>query len=126
VPDIRLLLVDTNDDLLDAYAAWLSLKPGLRVAGRAHTCEEAVSRAAELSPDVVVMDVSLPDASGLHATRRIKAEVDGPFVVLTTFHVNETVKREARAAGADACVSKSDITEHLIDEIERLARERKP
>jgi DNA-binding NarL/FixJ family response regulator len=122
VPDIRLLLVDGNDDLLDAYAAWLSLQPGLRVAGRAHSCEEAILRTAELSPDVVVMDVSLPDASGLHATRRIKAEVEGPFVVLTTFHVNETVKREARAAGADACLSKSDITDQLISEIERLAR----
>lgn len=122
MPDIRLLLVDGNDDLLDAYAAWLSLHPGLRVAGRAHSCAEAITRAAELSPDVIVMDVSLPDASGLHATRRIKAEVEGPSVVLTTFHVNETVKREARAAGADACLSKSDITDQLIAEIERLTR----
>ena len=122
MPDIRLLLVDANDDLLDAYAAWLAVQPGVRVAGRAHSCAEAVSRAMELAPDVIVMDVSLPDASGLHATRRIKAEVEGPFVVLTSFHVNETVRREARAAGADACVSKSDITEQLISEIERLAR----
>ena len=125
MPDIRLLLVDENDDLLDAYAAWLEGRPGFTVAGRAHSCSEAVERAAELSPDVIVMDVSLPDASGLHATRLIKAEVDGPFVVLTTFHVNDTVRREARAAGADACVSKSKVTEQLVSEIERLAR-RKP
>jgi DNA-binding NarL/FixJ family response regulator len=122
VPDIRLLLVGDNDDLLDAYAAWLVLTPGLKVAGRAHSCEEAISRAAELAPDVVVMDLSLPDASGLHATRRIKAEVEGPFVVLTSFYVNDVVRKEARAAGADACISKSEITEQLVFEIERLAR----
>ena len=120
--DIRLLLVGDNDDLLDAYAAWLELRPGLSVAGRAHSCAEAVRRTTELLPDVVVMDVSLPDASGFHATRRIKAEIDGPFVVLTTFHISETVRREARAAGADACLSKSDVTEELVPAIERLAR----
>jgi len=125
VPDLRLLLVDANDDLLDAYVAWLDLQPGVKVAGRAHSCEEAVARCLELAPDVVVMDVSLPDASGLHATRRIKAEVDGPYVVLTTFHVSDVVRKEALAAGADACVAKPDFTEKLIFEIERLAR-RKP
>lgn len=122
MPDIRLLLVGENDDLLDAYADWLVLTPGLRVAGRAHSCAEALERAVELSPDVVVMDLSLPDASGLHATRRIRAEVEGSHVILTTFHVNDTVRREALAAGAAACVAKSDVTEQLIAEIERLAR----
>jgi DNA-binding NarL/FixJ family response regulator len=122
VPDIRLLLVDTNDDLLDAYVAWLALLPGFVVAGRAHSCAEAVARTAELAPDVVVMDVSLPDGGGLHATRLIKADVEGPFVVLTTFHASEAVRKEALAAGADACLAKSDITDQLVDAIERIAR----
>ena len=122
MPDIRLLLVGENDDLLDAYAAWLVRKPGLAIAGRAHSCEEAVRRAGELVPDVVVMDVSLPDATGLDATRRIKADVHGAHVVLTTFHVNDAVRKQALAAGADACLSKSEITESLVSEIERLAR----
>jgi two-component system response regulator NreC len=122
VPDIRLLLVGENDDLLDAYAAWLELHPGLAVAGRAHSCEEAVRRAAELDPHGVVMDFSLPDGNGLDATRRLKAEVHGPFVVLTTFHVSDAVRKQALAAGADACLSKSDITEQLVSAIESLAR----
>ena len=126
MPGIRLLLVGESDDVLDAYAAWLRRQPGMSIAGRAHSCEEAVRRAADLTPDVVVMDEFLPDASGLEATRRIKAVVDGPHVVLTTFYVNEAVQRQAVAAGADACLSKSDITEHLVAEIERLAGKEEP
>jgi CheY-like chemotaxis protein len=74
----RVLLVDRNDDFLDAFAAWLARSDGLEIAGRAHGGHEAIERVRCLAPDVVVMDLMLPDMTGLEATRRIKAGAAPP------------------------------------------------
>jgi len=108
--EIRVLLVDENDDFLDGLSAWLSLTGRFAVAGVAHSGQQAVERAASFDPDVVLMDMRLPDISGLEATRRIKSRPNAPCVVLMAFHVSEAILAEARAAGADRCLSKYGTT----------------
>ena len=106
----RVLLVVENDDFLDGLSAWISQCPGFEVAGIAHSAREAYERTFLLSPDIVLMDLSLT-GSGLAATRLIKARAGAPLVVLMTFHDAVAVRDEAKAAGADACVSTSELTE---------------
>jgi NarL family two-component system response regulator LiaR len=124
VSTIRVLLVDQNDDFLDAVLAWLGGAATVEVVGRSHTGAEAVARVETLAPDVVVMDVALPDMSGLDATRQIKRRAGAPVVILTSFHGSRAARAVAADAGADECLSKADITADLLPAIARLALRR--
>ena len=107
--DARVFLVDENDDVLDGLAAWISGCPGFQVAGVAHSAREAYERIFLLSPDIILMDISLPDANALDVTRRIKSRAGAPVVILMTFHDINAVRIKAGSAGADACLSKPEI-----------------
>jgi DNA-binding NarL/FixJ family response regulator len=125
VARIRLLLVDENDDFLDGVSAWLAEDPNVRVAGVAHSGEEAIERAATLAPHIVFVDVRLPDMNGFEAVRRIKAQSGAPLVVLTTFHDTAALRSAALAAGADGCLSKPRFTKDFVGVIEDLLHARK-
>lgn len=121
---VRVLLVDRNDDFLDAVNAWLGAAASVEVVGRSHSGAEAIARVEDLAPDVVVMDMALPDMSGLEATRRIKRRASAPFVVLTSFHGSRAARTVAVDAGADDCIAKADITQDLLSVIARLVERR--
>ena len=116
----RVLLVDENDDFLDGIASWLAGQGGLVLVGRAHSGDEAVDRARQLAPDLVLMDISLPDMTGFEAARLIKAGLPAPKVFLMTFHESRAAVVAAFAVGADGCFSKSAVTEALPRAIEAL------
>lgn len=118
----RLLLVDENDDVLDGLSAWLGEIPGLEVIGIAHSGREGLEQAWTQAPDVVLMDISLPDMSGLEATRRIKSVVPAPLVVLMAFHDNQAIRAEAKAAGADGFLSKPEVTAEILSVIDAAMR----
>jgi DNA-binding NarL/FixJ family response regulator len=116
----RVLLVDENDDYLDGIAAWLAKMPGIEVVGRAHSGLDAKHRVATLAPDLVLADVSLPDMSGFSLTSDLKAMRPAPTVLLMAFHDSRAVVLAAFAAGAAGCVSKTEVTEHLLPAIASL------
>jgi DNA-binding NarL/FixJ family response regulator len=111
--DARLLLVDGNDDFLDGLSAWIAACRGFQAVGVAHSANEAFERIVLLAPDMVLMDVTLPDMNGLDATRRIKSRAGAPLVILMTFLDSAAARAEAKAAGADGCLSKSEITDEF-------------
>ena len=121
---VRLLLVDQNDDFLDGLSAWLADSPAIQVTGVAHSASEAIERVGRLSPDMVLMDMALPDMSGLEAVRRIKSRPGAPLVILMTFHDSISIRTEARASGADGCLSKPEITKEFFLVAETLLRAR--
>jgi len=123
VKTIRVLLVDDNADFLDGVSAWLTSDPGFELAGVARTGREALEQVERLGPDVVLMDVAMPDVNGFEATRRIKSSPGAPTVVLLTFHESETARVEAWAAGADGFVSKTKVTADLMRVIRNLLPE---
>jgi two-component system, cell cycle response regulator DivK len=110
------LLVDDYQDAREMYAEFLRLS-GYRVA-EASDGEEALRQAAELAPDVILMDVSLPVLDGREATRRLKASpaTSGIPVAILSGLPPEYV----RTVGADACVTKPCSPELLLAEVERL------
>ena len=120
--EVRVLLVDDNDDFLAGAASWLATDPELELVGTARSGLEALDEVERLKPDLVLMDVTMPDVSGFDATRRIKAAEDSPRVILLTLHHSEVAREEATAAGADGYVAKNEVTEQLLPTIRELLR----
>jgi DNA-binding NarL/FixJ family response regulator len=117
------LLVDENDDFLDGLVSLMAKRPGLEVVGRAHLGFEAVNRVGSLSPDLVLMDVSLRDISGFEAVHLMKTQSPAPKVLLMTFHESRAAVSAALASGADGCLSKSSVSERLLQVIDGLLGE---
>ena len=114
VSRVRVLLVEGNDDFLDGLTDWLAQNRQLEIVGRAHSGPEAIDLAERLGPDLVLMDVTIPDVSGFDAARKIKLPPDAPVVILMAFHDSHAARIAASAAGADGFVAKSEITERLM------------
>jgi DNA-binding NarL/FixJ family response regulator len=104
--------------LLESQREW-------EIVGEATTGREAVGLAKQLQPDIVVMDLSLPELSGLDATRHILKESPRSEIVVLTMHHSEELAREALQAGARGYVLKSDADQSLIAAVESL-RQHKP
>jgi two-component system, cell cycle response regulator DivK len=115
------LLVDDYADAREMYAEFLSAS-GYRVAEAADG-EEALEKTAELAPDIILLDVSLPLLDGREVTKRLKGNpaTAGIPVVLLSGMPPEYVK----GVGADACVSKPCAPEALLAEVERLLATRR-
>ncbi|MEU6084161.1 response regulator [Streptomyces sp. NPDC047108] len=97
--ELRVLVVDDDFMVARLHSVCVDRAPGFRTAGVAHTGAEAVARAAELNPDLVLLDLYLPDAPGLDVLRRIReARPRTDFLVISAATDAETV-REAQRAG---------------------------
>lgn len=119
--DITLLLVDDQDLLRAGMAMVLGAAAGLRVVGEATNGEDAVTRAAELKPDVVLMDVRMPGLDGIEATRRIVAALpETRVIILTTFDLDEYAFGGLNA-GASGFLLKDAPSADLIQAIHTVA-----
>jgi DNA-binding NarL/FixJ family response regulator len=105
---VRVLIVDDQEPFRVAARMVVEMTDGFEVVGEAETGEDSVTMAAELTPDLVLMDVNLPGIDGLDATRRILAQGDGSVVVLllSTYEEEEYAPRAAEC-GAAAYIPKA-------------------
>jgi DNA-binding NarL/FixJ family response regulator len=122
---LQILIVDDHAVVRRGVRSLLESQPDWQIAGEATTGREAVELAKQLQPDIVVMDLSLPELSGLDATRHILKESPSSEIVVLTMHHSEELAREALQAGARGYVLKSDADQSLIAAIESL-RQHKP
>jgi DNA-binding NarL/FixJ family response regulator len=99
-PPIRILLADDHSLFRMGIASLLSAEPGFEVVGEAANGEEAIAEARRLMPDVILMDLSMPDVTGLEATRRLKEEM--PYVRIVILTVSDDARDlfEAIKSGA--------------------------
>lgn len=114
---VRVLIVDDHPMIRAGAGAMLNA-PGIEVAGEATTGEEAVARASELLPDVVLMDVQLPDFDGLEATNKIKAEHPEIAVIIVTGSEEPSHIRRAVEAGASGYILKGSPRKMLLQAIQ--------
>jgi two-component system response regulator NreC len=119
----RVLLADDHAVLRAGLKALLSLEDDIEVVAEASTGEEAVERARALRPDVVVMDLAMPGAGGLEATRQIAALQQGSRVLVLTSHAEEEYLLSVLEAGGSGYVQKTKADEDLINAIRVVARD---
>ena len=111
------LIADDNGLFRSALEAILAAEPEVRVVGRARDGQEAVRMVADLKPDVVLMDLSMPVLDGFLATEQIQEESPGTRVLVLTGSPERTDVERAEAAGAAGYVTKDRIASELVSAI---------
>lgn len=117
---IRLLLADDHRMLREGLSRSMA-DEGFEIVGEADNGEQAVRLAAELQPDVVLMDVSMPEMDGVEATRIIRATDTHTRVIMLTMHADKKVLAEAIRAGASGYLVKDCSTEEVADAVRMAA-----
>ncbi|MEU3916679.1 response regulator transcription factor [Streptomyces sp. NPDC029004] len=118
---IRVLIVDDQIMVREGFSVLLNAMPDIEVVGEAVNGREAVARVAELAPDVVLMDIRMPELNGIEATREIvAAHADAKVLVLTTFDLDEYVYQALRA-GASGFLLKDASARQLADGVRVVA-----
>ena len=111
---ITVLLVDDHEGFINAALRHLRKVEWLEIVGRASNGLEAIERSETLRPDVVLMDLAMPEMGGLQATRLIKTQDAPPFIVIAS-HFDDAEHREhAMRAGADDFVSKLSYIQEVL------------
>jgi DNA-binding NarL/FixJ family response regulator len=120
--DVRVLIVDDQAIIRQGIATMLKYAPGIEVVGQAANGHEAIARARELQPDVVLMDVIMPELGGIPATREIAREMPGVhIIILTTYDADELVFDGVRA-GARSYLLKDVDGDRLAEAIRGVMR----
>ena len=120
-PMTRILIADDHEVVRSGLRSILEAQPRWAVVGEACDGKEAVSKALETQPDVVLLDYSMPIINGTEATRQIRARLPRTEVLIFTMHQNDTLIQGIQLAGASGFLLKSDAKRHLIRAIESLA-----
>jgi DNA-binding NarL/FixJ family response regulator len=119
--DLRVLVVDDHPAFRKALTTALRLVGDIEVAGEAGGGVAACEEAEELQPDVVLMDLSMPDLSGIDAMKKIHETQPGLPVVILTAHADEGVERAAREAGASGFLAKGSGLQDLVIVLQEAA-----
>ncbi len=118
----RVLIADNNPIIRRTLRHVLGGLSGCAICGEAQNGEDAIERAMELQPDVIVLDLSMPLMTGLQASRILRNLMPQVQIILfTVFAHNNYIEREARTAGVTSVVSKLDGTSGLVDCIGKIA-----
>jgi two-component system response regulator NreC len=118
---IRILLADDHAMVRQGFRMILAAQPDMEIVGEAGNGREAVALAAELKPDVVVMDVAMPELNGIEATRRITAESPRTRVLALSMYKDSVYVREILRAGARGFLLKDAIDRDLLAAVRAVA-----
>jgi DNA-binding NarL/FixJ family response regulator len=120
VPTTRILVVDDNDAFRQRVKAFFAPEADMEVVAETSDGEEAITKAQELKPDVVLMDVRMPGFNGVSATRKLREEVpEVKVIMLSVFDLPE-YREAAMVSGASGYVVKKSMEEALLPEIRRV------
>lgn len=116
----RILVADDHEVVRSGVRALLESRPGWQVVGEAVNGHEALEKAKQLKPDLVIVDITMPSLNGIETTRSILKVLPHTEVLVLTMHESEKLIRRALEAGARAYVAKADVGRSLIDAVDAL------
>ena len=119
---MRLLVVDDHEVVRRGVRSLLTDQEGWEVCAEAVDGQDALEKARELKPDLIVMDVSMPRLNGLEATRQVRNLLPQCEVVILSQHENAEMARQTLKAGARGYVVKSSISRDLISAVVKASR----
>src|SRR5262249_51543888 len=120
---LRILIADDHAVARAGLRELFGKRPELQVVGEAANGVEAIAQAVALQPDVIVMDISLPQMNGVDATREIHGTLPHVQIVGLSTHDDESTERLMRKAGAEAYFTKNEGTDRLLDYLLFLAKQ---
>jgi len=121
---MRILVVDDHDVVRRGLKSVLEAHQGWQVCAEANNGRTAVTQAEQVKPDVVVMDISMPDMNGLEAARQIKRIHSKAEIVILSVHFSDQLVRDIVDAGAKSYILKSDAERDLVIAVEAVANHR--
>ncbi len=111
---IRVLLVDDNSSFLEAAARFLATETYIEIVGLLSSGQDVIEKMEALQPDLILMDIALPEVNGLETTRAIKAQPNAPRVIILTLYDNPEYRTASKAVRADGFVGKSELGAQLL------------
>jgi DNA-binding NarL/FixJ family response regulator len=119
---LRILVADDHDLMRRGVKTLLESHEGWQVCGEAKTGREAVEKVEELKPDIIILDISMPDLNGVEAARRIRKLSVNVEILILSMHYSDQLIHEIVEAGVRGFIVKSDSDRDLIMAVESLAR----
>lgn len=117
---MRILIADDSEVVRRGVCGILSSEKDLEVCGEAKDGLEALQKARELLPDLILLDISMPGMNGLEAARRLREEVRKAKILVISQHDSDQLLPSVIAAGADGCIDKSRLSEDLVASIKTI------
>ena len=118
---IKLMLVDDHDVVRTGLRSFLQSQGGFQVIAEARTGEEAVQRAMQYQPDIILMDITMPGMDGLEATRQLKKLAPNCLILALTVHEDKQYFMEMLVAGASGYITKQAAADELVAAIQAIA-----
>ena len=117
---MRILIADDHHMVRRGVGDLLSKEAGWEICGEATDAAQAIQKASELNPDLVLLDISMPDGSGLEAARRIRQEIPHVRILMMSHHDATQFVQSALESGADGCIDKARLALDLVATIKNL------
>ena len=118
---VKILMVDDSPEFLEAATRFIEIDPTVQVVGCVMRGQEVLEAIRELQPDVVLMDLAIPDLHGLDVCRLIRKQFDHkPYIIVLTFYDNPEYRASAEALGVVGFIHKSDFGTELLQTIHKV------
>jgi two-component system, NarL family, response regulator NreC len=118
---VRILIADDHEIVRKGVATVLSVRQDLEICGEAADGEEAVRKAEELRPDLVILDLTMPGLNGIGAAEKIRHILPGVPILILSMHEGASLLEAFRRIGVQGYVPKTQASEKLLDAVDALA-----
>lgn len=119
---MRILIADDHEIVRKGVATVLSARRDLEVCGEAADGAEAVRKAAELRPDLIILDLTMPELNGISAAQKIREILPGVPILILSMHEGASLLETFRRIGVQGYVPKTQASEKLLDAVDVLAK----